>query len=818
MSAEQNALAVADAVSLGVVQFFSQAERLLTATSERLGTDWLAADACPDQMRAVTELYPFLRNAVAVAPDGRVVCSALPAPPGASAVNWPWYDDVVADPVFTVGEPVEADFTGDWILPLVAPVTDAAGGFGGAIVGTVALVELSELVGGVQIPPDHLVTVATSDRIVVARSSDPETRVGSPLPPLTGSDRLVAPGRWVASGPDLAGIQRTWGQIEIDPGWIVYVGVPNDVVFGPARAEALEHVGLTLLIMILGILFAARSYRKIAAALRELAERTRGASEGARVPLPPNTPIEVSEVVEQFNHALAARAQAEVAERAARQRFESLFENAVVGLYVSTADGRFLQVNQALVEMLGFENSDELMEVGPEALYADPSKRDRLVGHSITSGYVPVTELEWLRADGVPIPVRVGGKLIPGPDREPVFEMIVQDISEEKRTEDELRQTQKMEAIGQLAGGIAHDFNNLLTVIGGNVELLEDELSASDRSRADLDQISRATQRAAGLTRRLLSFSRKQRGGSQVVDVNEVVSGLARMLVPILGERIALEIDLSPDPLPVAIDPGELEQTVLNLVLNARDALPDGGAVRIATGYGTGTARSLAVLTVEDTGVGMDEATRERIFEPFYTTKPMGEGTGLGLSTVYGIVKRAGGSVTAESEPGVGTVMTLRIPTAATPSRPSDVEERPIATPNGERILVVEDDELVRRFVVRALRDAGYDVRSAASGDGALDLLRNDGEGLDLVLTDIVMPGLSGQELAERLALTHPDTPVLFMSGYVEDRLLQDAFADAPDRLLRKPFTTAELRASVAATLSAPSDRLAHDVRPIPQD
>jgi PAS domain S-box-containing protein len=816
-SAEQNALAVADAVSLGVVQFFSQAEELLTATTERLGTTVLAEGSCSEQVRIVTELYPFLYNAVAVGADGRVICSSRTAPVGASAREWPWFEGVSANPVFTIGSPVEADFTAGWVLPLVAPLTDEHGRFAGALVGTVALVELSRLVGGVSIPDDHLVTVATADRVIVARSAEAEARVGSALPPLTGSDRAVGTGRWVAKGPDLEGTPRTWGQIQIDPGWIVYVGVPDAVVFGPARREALLHVGASLVIMLLGMLFAGQSYSRIAASLRQLAERTRLATEGETVPLPPDMPVEVTEVVEQFNDALSARHRAEAAERAARERFESLFENAVVGLYVSTGDGRFLQVNQALVDMLGYETAADLLQVGPSHLYADPRQREKLIERSITSGRAPVEELEWIRADGVPITVRLGGKLIAGPDGEPVFEMIVQDVTEEKRTEDELRQTQKMEAIGQLAGGIAHDFNNLLTVIGGNVELLEDELSASPQARADLDQIARATRRATGLTRRLLTFSRKQRGGSQVVQVNEAVSGLSRMLVPILGEQIVLEVDLAPEGAAVEIDPGELEQVVLNLVLNARDALPRGGHVRITTGVtegGPGASNSSARgvwLRVQDDGVGMDAPTRARIFEPFYTTKPMGEGTGLGLSTVYGIVKRAGGSVDVESQPGAGTTMTVHLRAARLDADQGDDPRADGTTGSGEWILVVEDDELVRRFVVRALREAGYEVRSASSGDGALQILRAEALPLDLVLTDVVMPGLNGQELAERLALTHPETPVLFMSGYVDDRHLTEAFWDRPETLLRKPFTTGQLRTSVRELLDRRKAPLVRD-------
>jgi signal transduction histidine kinase/ActR/RegA family two-component response regulator len=469
--------------------------------------------------------------------------------------------------------------------------------------------------------------------------------------------------------------------------------------------------------------------------------------------------------------------------------------------------------------MLGYESEADLLELGPGPLYADRAARERLVERARSTGAVATCELDWLRADGVPITVRLGGNLIPGPSGEPVFEMIVQDVTEEKRTEDQLRQTQKMEAIGKLAGGIAHDFNNILTVIGGNVELLEGELQSSDPMRDDLHQISKATMRGASLTRRLLSFSRSQRTGRQIVDVNEIIPDLSKMLVPILGETIALEVDTSGESLPVDIDPGELEQVILNLVLNARDAMPRGGRVRIATALGNGRddvpggdePARVAMLSVQDTGVGIAPGTGSRIFEPFYTTKPMGQGTGLGLSTVYGIVSRAGGSVGVESEPGQGATLTVRLPIAAAGEQPSaPAADVPTRVPT-ERILVVEDDEMVRRFVERALREVGYRVRSVASASEALDVSVSEGSAIDLVLTDIVMPGGSGQELAERLAVRSPSTPVLYMSGYVDPDTVGEEFEPADDTILRKPFSASDLRSAVRRALDRSGARIVED-------
>jgi PAS domain S-box-containing protein len=804
--AETDALAFADATALGVQQFLSFAEEGMMATAASFGEGWLSEDECSTRMKTTAQLLPFLKNALAVDAEGDIICVAAGGPIATNARNWPWFEGVSRNPVFTLGPPVTADFMEGSILPLVAPVADAEGRFVGAIVGSVALVELSELFSGVSVPDDHLVTVATADRIIISRSQDPESHVGDSLPSLTENDELVAPGRWVASGVDLAGVHRMWGQVEIGAGWIVYVGVPNANVYGPARAESFRRIGATLLVLLLGMLLAWRSYDRIAAALHELGIRTRATAVGQIVPLPPNTPDEVTAVVEQFNHTLSERDRAQSAERQAWLRFQSLFDNAVFGLYVSTVDGRFLQVNRALAEMLGYDSEDALIEVGPSSMYLEPDRRAGLLQESLEAGVVPTRELNWLRRDGVPITVRVGGKMIEGPDGSRVFEMIVQDITDEKRTEDELRQTQKMEAIGQLAGGVAHDFNNLLTVIGGNAELLEDELSDDGPLKEDLGQITQATQRAAALTRRLLSLSRKQPRDEQILDMNELVGDLHKMLVPLLGENITLLTELDPKGPTISMDPGELEQIVLNLVLNARDAMPEGGTLRMTTaagksGWDANSERLGTLLTVEDTGVGIDAVSKPRIFEPFYTTKPMGKGTGLGLSTVYGVVKRSGGQIRIESERHVGSTMTIWLPMPARPEPISKTPDTVEAAVGTETVLVVEDDELVRRFVARALADVGFNVSTAERGDEALQIVRDGESQIQLVLTDVVMPGLTGPELAERLSTLAPDTPVLFMSGYIDNSFLNAALEQQPDSLIRKPFSAAELRRRVRLAL-----------------
>jgi PAS domain S-box-containing protein len=811
-AAESEALILADATASSVRQFLGLTEQLLVSVADEFGQAWIAADDCGGGPELISDLLPFFVTMTVLRADGRILCSAHPVPEGVDADAWSVTAAVRSSGGFAMGEAVVGEISGQWILPVGVPVFGADGALAALIIGSVPLLELAPLLEGVTLDDEHLVTIATGDRVVIARSHEADTWVGEPLPPGTGFDREIAPGRFVARGPDLLGTSRAWGQVELDNGWIIYVGVPEASVFGPARALLARQVGTTLLIVIAGILLAGLSYRRIARALQELTRGIRKASgDGQAIPLPDATPAEVSTVVEQFNDTLMSQRRAEAAERTARERYQAIFDNAVFGLYVSTLDGRFLQVNPALAAMLGYASREALLEAGPLALYPSAQIREELIERAVGHGSIENWEVDWLRADGDPIAVRLNGRRLDGPGGGASFEMIVQDITDEKRTESELRQTQKMEAIGKLAGGIAHDFNNLLTVIGGNLELIDDDLPAEHPMKGDIEQIREAASRASTLTGQLLAFARRDPRGARPISVNRLLLEMERMLVRLIGEDVELETRLAPVPAVISIDPGELEQILMNLVLNARDALPKGGCVIVETrmaplGSGGATGRpgeDGVLLSVRDTGVGMDPETTKRVFEPFYTTKPMGEGTGLGLSTVYGIVQRASGHIEIESEPEIGTTVQIWFPLA---SGEVEVEPRPVVEARvivggDERILVVEDEELVRVFVRRALTEAGYQIVVASDGREALEVLEGLDTPVDLVLTDVVMPRMSGTELAQRLLTISPDTPVLFMSGYVQNQSMNTQFGDNPEILLRKPFTTAELCSRVRLML-----------------
>jgi len=414
-----------------------------------------------------------------------------------------------------------------------------------------------------------------------------------------------------------------------------------------------------------------------------------------------------------------------------------------------------------------------------------------------------------VRPDGDEVPVEIS-MAYARTGKEGLFTAVLRDVTRQRQFEEEFRQAQKMEAVGRLAGGIAHDFNNLLTVIGASSDFLLHDLRGQPTSLlADVKEIKAATNRAATLTRQLLAFSRRQLVKPQLLDLNAVVREMETMLRRLIGEDTTLTTEYTDDIGIINLDRGQLEQVVLNLVVNARDAMPGGGTIRLCTGIEpreshdtAASATESVTLTVADAGVGLDEQTRARIFEPFFTTKEQGKGTGLGLSTVYGIVKASGGEIIVESKLGVGTEFRLKFPRHEEPSAIPPIESiEPDSARGYETVLVVEDEEPLRRLTRRILESRGYFVLDAPDGAEAIALLASTESRVHLVLTDVVMPGMSGRELAERLLPVYPWLRVLFMSGYTEDMMLQHRVSELGITLLEKPFTGDQLAMAVRNTL-----------------
>ncbi|HEU4628462.1 MAG TPA: ATP-binding protein [Gemmatimonadaceae bacterium] len=501
---------------------------------------------------------------------------------------------------------------------------------------------------------------------------------------------------------------------------------------------------------------------------------------------------------------------------ATAQRFRSLIESSTDAISIVDADGIVRYASPAHTRTLGIdaaelERCDAFARLHPDD---DAQGRDLLAQLLRTPGGMRQAELRFQHRDGTWRTFVVTGRsLVDDPAVRGVV-LTASDVTEQRELERRLFQRQKLEAVGRLAGGIAHDLNNILTVVTSYCGVLRAELPAGSPLAQDVREIDAAAARAATLTQQLLAFGRRQVGEARVVDLNRVVQEMQGMLRRIIGEDVVLDVVLAAAPVLVTADPAHLEQVVMNLVVNARHAMPDGGRLAIHVGrveYGReGTRRAAsadpggyALLRVRDTGTGMDELTRARAFEPFFTTRAAGQGSGLGLATVYGIVDQAGGYVALDSAVGRGTTVTILLPPAREPAAEAD-EPAPGPTPpagGSETVLLVEDQPPVRQVAQRLLERQGYTVLPAASGDDALALVQRHDGPIHLLLTDVVMPRMSGRVLAERLRERRAGVRVLFMSGYATDVLDADGLLQAGAQLLPKPFTPESLGRAVRAAL-----------------
>jgi PAS domain S-box-containing protein len=489
------------------------------------------------------------------------------------------------------------------------------------------------------------------------------------------------------------------------------------------------------------------------------------------------------------------------------------------GLFRSTPRDGIVYANAALARMFGYGSPRELLEVDPAGLFVDPERRADLLRSIERRGSVANEEAELRRRDGTTFVGLISCVLAPGLDGSPRYlDGVVSDVTQRKQLEEQLRQAQKLEAVGRLAGGVAHDFNNLLTVITGCAESLLDQTPVGSRGRQDTKEILRAAERGAALTKQLLAYGRQQVLAPRVLDLTRIVDELGAMLRRLIGADVRLVVEHAGPRGLVKVDRGQIEQVLLNLALNARDALPNGGTVRITTArlvaddavraaHPEAKLGSYVRLSVEDDGVGMDAGTRARAFDPFFTTKELGKGTGLGLSTVYGIVRQSDGWIALASEPGAGTRVDVHLPEVDEPS--AFVPEPPAALPSTERaerastILVVEDEEVVRELITVTLQRAGYTVLVAENGARALEIARSTSVPIEALVSDVVMPGIGGRELMQRLRADRPDLRVLFVSGYTADSLPKGGDGDFD--YLQKPFTRAELLDKLAAMLAPAS-------------
>jgi two-component system, cell cycle sensor histidine kinase and response regulator CckA len=496
------------------------------------------------------------------------------------------------------------------------------------------------------------------------------------------------------------------------------------------------------------------------------------------------------------------------------RRLSTAVGQSPAAVIITDPSGRIVYVNRKFTELTGY-SSNEVVGENPRLLKSGTTSVEqyRQLWSTIQSGATwrgeyqnrrKNGELYWASATIAPVKDESGTITN--------FVAIQEDVTERRSLEAQLRQAQKMEAVGRLAGGVAHDFNNLLTVITSYSQLLLEDMAAADPRRADLQEIQRAAIGAAGLTRQLLAFSRQQVLEPRVLNLNDVLSAAGKMLQRLIGEDVALQLTLAPDLGNVKADPGQLEQVIMNLAVNARDAMPDGGKMTIETAnidleasyaaqHAVVTPGSYVLVTVTDTGSGMDEPTKARLFEPFFTTKELGKGTGLGLATVYGIVKQSNGYIWVYSELGHGTSFKVYLPRVSDAAA-ANAEVRPLFTNGGtETILLAEDASGVRAVAQEILKRLGYTVLVATDGHAALQLARARTDTIHLLVTDVIMPEMSGRQLADRLKEQRPGLKVLFVSGYTDDAIVRHGMLEPGIAFLQKPFTPQTLARKVREVL-----------------
>jgi PAS domain S-box-containing protein len=498
-------------------------------------------------------------------------------------------------------------------------------------------------------------------------------------------------------------------------------------------------------------------------------------------------------------------------------KFRTIFERVAVGIALVSIDGQLMESNPALREMLGYGEEELRHRVFNEFSYTEDAAIDVDLDQELIAGKRDHYQIEkrFVRKDGGMVWCQLNVSLVRGREKEHPFTIVMlEDITERKRLETQFFQSQKMETIGRLAGGIAHDFNNLLTVIKGYTQLSLNQIQKGHPCRENIEEIKGAAERAAELTNQLLTFSRRQILDMKVLDLNTIVSGLEKMMARIIGEDIEMFTVLDDRLGKVKTDPSQIEQVILNLVVNARDAMPAGGKLAIETAnvvldetyvraHVGVTPGNYVMLSVSDTGCGMSPEIKELIFEPFFTTKEEGKGTGLGLSTIYGIVRQSGGNIWVYSELGRGTTFKIYLPRIEEEAGALPVQDDTDHLPKGsETVLLVEDDPSLRALAARVLRYQGYKVLEATNGHEAIGTAReNLQERIHLLLTDVVMPHMGGRELVKRMKTLHSEIRVLFISGYTDHAIIYHAGLKPGTPFLQKPFSPTALAKKVREVL-----------------
>ncbi len=697
--------------------------------------------------------------------------------------------------------------------PVVALVErDSATGIRVAVF--LPLADIGKSVLSSRLPPGAFSLLARRDGVVIAGSSTARAWIGRRLP--SGRETAADSGTTSLKSPDGSSYLAAYVKTRHAP-WTVYVGIPAAVAFADARRDFWRAVGWGALALLLGVALAWTQATRIIGPLRAVIADARvlGRGElGHRSTA--QGPAEVGALAVSLNSMAERLQKREDDLRESEQRFRAVIENATDMVAIIGLDGKRRYASPSMARTLGYQ-ADELLNTSwLEIIHPDdvPAATEFFRTISQSWGTTSTIVLRYQEKVGGWRTFSVVGQNMR--DVEGVRGIVynLRDITRQMRLESELSQTQKMESIGQLAGGIAHDFNNLLTVIRGRVEFLAESDRLDDSEKEDVSEIRKAAERAASLTGQLLAFSRKQLLKPRVLNLNSVLDEVTPIITRLIGEDLHVAIEHGDNLGNIVADPTQVEQVILNLSVNARDAMPHGGILRLRTAN-TEVAEEVTssadlppageyvMLEVCDSGSGMDAATRLRIFDPFFTTKEAGKGTGLGLATVYGIVKQSGGNITVESLAGKGSTFRVFFPRSRDVVQTSVARTSTASSGGTETILLVEDEQSVRELATRILEERGYKVIPAQHGGDALQILSGTDIHIDLILSDVVMPGMSGREVVEAIRQLGRNPRVIYMSGYTDDEIVRRGLMDPANAFVSKPFTPDVLAAYVRDALDA---------------
>jgi len=754
-----------------------------------------------------------------IRPDGSIVCSSRnPAATGKPYAGQGW---------LTAAAPTDSAPVRDLVTGKLVAITS----FPMGKLGVIAWFSDLELVGsnlarefGSGINELEFIVLAADGKTILSRSIHPSRWAGA-----TTAGTGFSASATMADRPDVEGVERLYGTSTVaSTGWKVYVGADKSVALTAAarlQQRELAIIVVGLLAVLVALLTVYRSVVRPITALDTAVKSSRGLDFTTEVPV--IGPSEVAALGENIN-SLTASLKRELGERISAQRtYERLFEASPLPMTVSDPlSGMFIEVNESAVKAFGY-SKDEFKSMATRELYmpADEAERRDLddMQARTTETHARYGPASFHKKDGSVLRAVVTAYRVDFAGK-PAWVAMIEDVTAKEKIEQQHQQAQRLESLGQLAGGVAHDFNNLLAVILNVTAHLKSEMHGAADAERDLKRIEKAAQSASRLTRQLLAFARREVVQPVVMDVNEQITALTELLGRTLGSHVRLTTTLQAGLWRVEMDTGQLEQVVINLAVNARDAMPKGGVLTLSTANvivdevsaskwpGVKSGR-YAMVEVSDTGTGMAQAALDHAFEPFFTTKALGQGTGLGLATVYGIVQGFGGHVSIDSQAGRGTKIVILIPATdeqlpAAPGAPASVP----AVHGSATVLLVEDNEDLRELIEEILRDEGYDVLTARDGKVGLDVSREHAGKIDVLLSDVVMPNMLGPDLAEQMRAENPGLRVLFMSGHAQPLLGTGTFLSAEASLIQKPFMAPELLERLAEVLAAPAQADKGDV------